>query len=1388
MEVNAMFRLTTLSIRSLLLLITFVVALPAAGIILFSGLQYRNEMLNDARRETQKLSDRIVSEQQSLAAGAEQLMTALAQLPDVKKRDADKVEPILRELQRQNPMYANIVIADREGTVWAAAIGTKPTFNVVDRRYFKNALASGTLSSGEYILSRATSKATFNLAYPLKDIHGAPGGVIAIGFKLDQYRQLLDRMQLPVGSSFVLMDHKGTILFRAINPEAFIGKPYMADEFRKMKEGPESGTSFRLGIRQNKRIISYRKLRLAGEQAPYMYVTAGIPEEIATRAANRALANNMTLLTSFLALACFGAALIGKRSIVDRFRLLENAAQRLAAGDLQARVSDLVVGGELGRLGQTFDAMAEELARRESERLKTEEDRDRLISILETTTDVVSQSSPEGQIIYLNRAGRELTGIGDRPVTDVFIPQIHPEWAAELIMKEGIPTAIKEGVWEGETATLDCTGQEVPVFQLILSHRDAHGNLSHLSTIIRDIREQKRAATALEHNSNLLNESQALSHTGSWQWEITTNEVQWSDEQFRIFGYQPEATTPSLDVLSNSLHPEDRERVLAAIRKSVEQGTPFVEECRICRPDGTERIIYSQGEVKRDEDGCPVRMIGSVLDVTERRQAEESLYITQFAVEKSADAVFWINQDASFFNVNEAACRSLGYTKDELLSMCVFDVDPVFPQQEWDDLWERVRSQRSLFLETFHKSRDGRVFPVELTSNRVQFAGKEYLCAFVRDITERKKAEEALRASEAFLDNIIEHSPYSTWISDEKGTLIRMNQVLRDTLHITDEDMIGKYNVFEDRLVEEQGFMPLVRRVFEQGEKIKFTMFYDSEHIQHREAKQPIELYLDLTVSPVLDARNRVSNAIFQHVDITERKRMEEALQEREAQLRATMDSIPFDLYAIDRSGCYCMQSPASIGIWGNVIGKRPEEVLYDDPARDRWLENNQQALDGKTVQGEVDYLVNGVRRYFIEIVTPIRTDEEIIGVLGINIDQTERKHAEEERQQLEEQLIQAQKMESIGRLAGGVAHDFNNLLTPIIIYTEMLKKALQNNEGALARAENILKAAMGAKVLVQQLLSFSRNQVLEMKTIDLNQIITDFQSILRHTIRESIDIRFRLAEEQCCIRADRNQIEQVIMNLTVNAQDAIGEHGAITVETASVLLDDEHTRQYPEMTPGRYLMLAVSDDGCGMDEKTRQRIFEPFFTTKGIGKGTGLGLATVYGIVRQHGGNIWVYSEPGKGTTFKCYFPFVDEPTSSEQPAEHEHVPLAGERRTILLVEDNEMVRTLVDDLLTQKGFEVLVAEEPIQALQMYENRSIDLLVTDVVMPYMTGPELHSRLHENHPGLKVLFISGYNNTIIANKGLPEEGISFIQKPFAIAEFAKSIEALLMPSANLEYK
>ena len=486
-----MTRLYSMPIRTLLFLIVFVVALPAAGIIAHSGFKLRREALDQARKDTQRIVETIEIEQQRLVSGTEQLMTALAQLPVVRKHDAAGTVPILRELLKLNPMYANMIVADRDGTVWATAVPVAAPFNIAERRYFRNALASGQLSSGEYIVGRATSKPVLNLGLPLKDDHGDIIGVIGVGFVLDHYRDFLSRMQLPAGANAVILDHKGIILSRAVNPGPFIGKEYFPAVFKAIQEGPETDTSIRAGLEGDLRIISHNKVHLKGEQAPYMYVTSGIPVEVVLKRAHKSIVNNVLLFTSVLAMALVLAWRIGKRAIVDRVTLLEQASQRLARGDLDERIAGRVAGGELGHLGETFDAMAHELALRtdalrESERNYRE--------MFNATHDAIFVHDAEsGAILEVNNLAQKMSGFTREEMLHGTVQDLsagkHPYSLEEA--RQWIRKAVTEGPQTFEWHSKRKNG-ELFWTEIVLSAWNTGGK-ERVLAVARDITERKNA-------------------------------------------------------------------------------------------------------------------------------------------------------------------------------------------------------------------------------------------------------------------------------------------------------------------------------------------------------------------------------------------------------------------------------------------------------------------------------------------------------------------------------------------------------------------------------------------------------------------------------------------------------------------------------------------------------------------------------------------------------------------------------------------------------------------------------------------------------------------------------------------------------------------------------
>jgi PAS domain S-box-containing protein len=422
-----------------------------------------------------------------------------------------------------------------------------------------------------------------------------------------------------------------------------------------------------------------------------------------------------------------------------------------------------------------------------------------------------------------------------------------------------------------------------------------------------------------------------------------------------------------------------------------------------------------------------------------------------------------------------------------------------------------------------------------------------------------------------------------------------------------------------------------------------------------------------------------------------------------------------------------------------------------------------------------------GTKKIINFIPVQLETGENLMACEDI----TELKQAEEEKAVLQEQLRQSQKVEAIGRLAGGIAHDFNNLLTVIKGYSELSRIELKEGDALRGNIDEIQNATERAASLTRQLLAFSRRQVMEMKVLDLNTLLRDLDKMLQRVIGEDIELITLLAEDLGRTKADVGQIEQVIMNLAINAKDAMPSGGKLTIETANVELDESYARSHVDVKQGHYVMFSVNDTGVGMSPEVRERIFEPFFTTKEKGKGTGLGLSTTYGIVKQSEGHIWVYSIQGKGTTFKIYLPRVNEPLEDiRKEVSQEELPRGNE--TILIVEDEEEVRKLAGKILERQGYKILETYNGDEALLVCERHKspIHLMLADIIMPGMSGSELANLLKPLYPEIKILYTSGYTDNAIVHHGVLEKGVNYIQKPFTLEGLARKVREVLDKDCN----
>ena len=679
-----------------------------------------------------------------------------------------------------------------------------------------------------------------------------------------------------------------------------------------------------------------------------------------------------------------------------------------------------------------------------------------------------------------------------------------------------------------------------------------------------------------------------------------------------------------------------------------------------------------------------------------------------------------------------------------------------------------------------------------------------------QDLVNGQKAELAIKAAQidAVNDAILQ--------VDEEGRLVHFNQALCRLTGFRPEELAGiRLHDLEPpeyaELVE-----PMLARLKERGEAT-----YESAYLSREGAVIPLEVHAHVTQSegrPLIlsiarDITHRKANELkeLSRLKTLERIATDASLEELlVCVVQYVEQGIPGSLCSlllVNESGTGLRHGAApslperyNRAVDGLKIGKGQgscgtaaflrQRVVVEDlephpywkdfqPARDAGL----RACWSEPVFASNGTLLGTIAVYHREPRAPGEGDLQLIEsaahLAGIAIG---RVRADEGRRVLEEQLHHSQRIEAVGQLAAGVAHDFNNLLTPIIVYGDMLLRLCPEGSQQARMVVSMSSAAQKASDLTQKLLSFGRKQVLHMDLLDLNEVIASFRDIMRATARDNVSIDLRLSPGEVKVQGDRGQLEQILLNLLLNAQDAIAGAGSICLETGHLILDEEFHKQHPVAKPGHYILLAFSDDGCGMAEETLKHMYEPFFTTKEVGRGTGLGLATVYGIVKRHGACIDAQSRPGEGTRFAIYLPAssgsVEPIIAVPPPAAAQHCK--GEAKTILLVEDNNMIREVVGDLLASFGYRVLAAERPSQALDLAAGHgTIDLLATDVVMPEMTGPELYEKLLERQPSLPVLYISGYTSHVVPPDEQRRDAI-FLAKPFTLEQFMARVGEMLV--------
>jgi two-component system cell cycle sensor histidine kinase/response regulator CckA len=1032
-----------------------------------------------------------------------------------------------------------------------------------------------------------------------------------------------------------------------------------------------------------------------------------------------------------------------------------------------------------------------------AERRRSGEAWARLAAIHEATPDLVTISDPEGRLLYVNPGGRKMIGLDDegditgRTIAD-FLPNAA---AARIIPTEGLQTAVRDGIWRGEAELVNLAGRTISISQIILAHKRADGSLEFVSSIARDITERKRTEQRLAAQlalTKLLNEEAPLAETTRGIMRIVCENLGW--EMGALWEVDPEGQRMHcVDAWHDSTVSTD---VAAELTKDITflrgEGLPgavwesgramWVTDLEDVKrfPRGERAVhagiraafafpILHQGNVlgvmeffsraQHDPDQAllpAMTLIGSQIgESIDRRRTAQALRDSEeryrVVSETAPDAIFTIDSESRILFCNPAVERVFGYAPSEMIGK---KLETIIPER----FREAHRRGIARFLSTHTRHipwngveligqhHDGHEFPIEISFGEWTSGPRTIFTGYARDITKRKRTDEALRASEARLRLLLDSNIVGVAFWKTSGEILNANDLFLEMIGYSRDDLQRGLSWIELTPPE---YAPADAKALAEMAATGTCTAFEKEYIRKNGSRVTA-----LVGSALLEGQSDAGTSFV--MDITERKQAEARLSLQSAALNAAANA----MIIAEHDGTIVWINPAFTELTGytdeEAIGRNVRDLL-DSGAHDEafYRDIEDTILAGESWSGEITNRRKDGRLYpEATIITPVKDETGAVShFISIKTDLTAQR-------QMEAQLRQSQKMEAVGQLAAGVAHEFNNLLQALMSKAAIVRLRSGTAEGEKIGAEMEVQIKRGASI-TQQLLLFSRSHATEKSNLDLREKVRKASLLLRQLLPENIRIVVETSPERLSFEGDKGQMQQVLLNLAINARDAMPAGGTLTLRSGSY---------------GGEVFLEVEDTGHGMDEATRARIFEPFFTTKEVGKGSGLGLAVVHGIVQQHGGRIEVHSRPGEGSRFRIILPAALSKVLTPEPDNDAEVPMAHGR--VLLVEDEEGVRAGIEVLLEMIGYEVTAVGSGEEAMAIPLEPAPDLLLSDVTLPGIAGLALGELLRERWPSLKVVLMSGYIEEALRSNA-SERGWHFLQKPFEMADLASHLRAAL---------